>query len=165
MWGTSEQWWRGWPCHRVWGWQGPSCVRSQPTTQCRTLRSALLGSLGGFISLHFPQTCLRKWQWRQKSVLGASAYCIQGPHSHHILGSRKAAAVSGVDWLYAVALLAWEQSKASMQLHFPTLPALICWQAWSVILFSCCTSSVKEWEKSFQTTILGKTWKLLLTNS
>lgn len=72
------------PRHRARRWQGPSCGQSQPTNQCRTLHSALLGSLGGFISLHVPQTCLRKWQWVHfgKSSLGA-AYCTGFPQSSH----------------------------------------------------------------------------------
>lgn len=134
-------------------------MQSQPTKQCRTLHSALLGSLGGFISLHFPQTCLRKRQWVHfgKSSLGA-AYCTGFQQSSHPGAQRGCSRQqSRLALLYAVALLAQEQSKASVQIHFSTLAAIICRQAWLVILFSCCTSSGKERVKSFQTTILGKT--------
>lgn len=92
----------------------------------------------------------------ETSSVGAAAYCA-GSHSHHILGPRTAAAASwcGLALCCGTAGVETEQSQqhAVTPSHSSSSNTL---RSWSVILF-CGTSLGKEREKSFQTTILGKT--------
>lgn len=143
-----------WHCHKAQGWQGPTYVQSRPTTQCATLPECAAWLPGRLRLTVFPSD-LRKWQWRRP--VWELPHTAQGPHSHHILGPRTAAAASwcGLALCCGTAGVETEQSQqhAVTPSHSSSSNTL---RSWSVILF-CGTSLGKEREKSFQTTILGKT--------
>lgn len=140
----------------------PRCSHKPPHSAGRSC-SVLLGSLGGFVLLYFPQTQLRhgngdvqRGRGCELHAHGGGGVCVH--HSHCILGPRKAAAsrqLSGLVLRCGTAGPGTEQSQhAAILSHSSSSNTLTSWLA---SLFSRGTSSEKEREKSFQTTILGKT--------